>query len=171
MDREKKGRLIFVTGLRNAHALESQAVALMKRQLERIESYPQVAVRLAEHLEETRLQIERLDRVLHSLGETASAIKDASRSLLGSIAAMTHSVAANEILRSSFANYAFEHYEIATYKSLCRMARLTGCDDALAPLQESLQEEIAMAKWLEDHIEEITSEYVEREQRGIQAGI
>lgn len=171
MDPEKKGRLIFVTGLRNAHALESQGIALMKRQLERIESYPQVALRLAEHLDETRIQIARLDHVLASLGESASAIKDASRSLLGSIAAMTHSVAANEILRSSFANYAFEHYEIATYTSLSRLARLTGCGEAFAPLQQSLEEEIAMAKWLEDHIEEITSEYLAREQRGIQAGI
>ena len=124
-----------------------------------------------QHLDETKGQIERLDEVLHGLGESPSVIKDASRSLLGSIAAMTHSVAANEILRSSFANYAFEHYEIATYTSLCRMADLTGFSSAVAPLQQSLQEEIAMAKWLEDNIGEITSEYLEREQRGVQAGI
>lgn len=36
---ENETREIFVTGLRNAHAMENQALSIMKPQLERIESY------------------------------------------------------------------------------------------------------------------------------------
>jgi len=39
------GREIFIAGLRNAHAVENQAVSLIKRQLDRIENYPEVAER------------------------------------------------------------------------------------------------------------------------------
>ena len=58
------GRDIFIAGLRNAHAVENQAVSLIKRQLDRIENYPEVASRLKQHLQETNSQIQRLDDIL-----------------------------------------------------------------------------------------------------------
>ncbi|MBY5812522.1 DUF892 family protein, partial [Rhizobium leguminosarum] len=36
-------RDIFVAGLKNAHAMENQALSIMKPQLKRIENYPEVA--------------------------------------------------------------------------------------------------------------------------------
>ena len=41
-------RSIFVTGLRNAHAMENQALSIMKPQISRIENYPAIASRLEE---------------------------------------------------------------------------------------------------------------------------
>ncbi len=43
----------FITGVVNARALEVQATQLINRQLERIETYPEVADRLRLHLQET----------------------------------------------------------------------------------------------------------------------
>jgi ferritin-like metal-binding protein YciE len=80
-------------------------------------------------------------------------------------------VAQDEILKNSFANFAFENFEIAAYKSLCQIAELTGHSAAIAPLQQSLQEEMAMAKWLDDNLAAVTSAYVTREQRGVKAGV
>src|SRR5688572_18769351 len=48
---------IFVTGLRNAHAMEHQALSIMKPQVSRIENYPEVAQRLQQHITETEGQI------------------------------------------------------------------------------------------------------------------
>jgi ferritin-like metal-binding protein YciE len=168
---ENTGRTIFVAGLRNAHAIENQALSLMQRQLDRIENYPQVADRLRQHIEETNGQIQRLDTILQSLGEDSSTLKDMGGSLLGNMAALSHAVAQDEILKNSFANFAFENFEIAAYKSLCQMAELTGHNAAIAPLQQSLQEEMAMAKWLDDNLAAVTSAYVTREQRGVKAGV
>src|SRR4051795_11049604 len=47
-------RSIFVTGLKNAHALEVQATQIIGRQLDRLENYPDVAEGLRLHLEERR---------------------------------------------------------------------------------------------------------------------
>ena len=38
----EQARDIFIVGLRNAHAMENQALSIMKPQSSRIESYPQV---------------------------------------------------------------------------------------------------------------------------------
>ena len=69
-------RDLFVTGLRNAHAVEKQAIQLLERQIERIEGYPDVAQKLRQHLAETRQQHERLDRILESFDESRSVLKD-----------------------------------------------------------------------------------------------
>jgi ferritin-like metal-binding protein YciE len=42
-------REIFVAGLRNAHAMETQARELMERQLERLDEYPEVKAKVIAH--------------------------------------------------------------------------------------------------------------------------
>lgn len=150
---------IFVTGLRNAHAMEHQALSIMKPQVSRIEKYPQMASRLQQHISETEGQIERLEQVLDSVGESKSGLKDAALSLGGSMAAIGHTVAGDEIVKNSFANFAFENYEIAAYKSLLALAKQAGNTAAVTLLTQNLDEEIAMAKFLDENIEPVTRQY------------
>ena len=51
-------REIFLIGLRNAHAMETQARELMERQSERLTGYPEVQARMKTHLRETEGQLE-----------------------------------------------------------------------------------------------------------------
>jgi len=57
-----KTRDIFVTGLKNAHAMESQALSIMRPQVDRIENYADIAAKLEEHITETEGQIVRLEK-------------------------------------------------------------------------------------------------------------
>ena len=41
-DTTERANSVFVTDLKNAHALENQALELMNRQVERIENYPDI---------------------------------------------------------------------------------------------------------------------------------
>jgi ferritin-like metal-binding protein YciE len=164
-------RSLFVTGLKNAHAMENQAVSIIKPQLKRIENYPQVASRLEMHLRETEAQITRLEDILSSLDEDNSTMKDWLLSAGGSMAAIGHSMADDEILKNSFANFAFENYEIAAYNSLIVMAELGGFQGALSGLQQNLSEEKGMARWLEDNLREVTTEFVARREAGESAKV
>ena len=110
-------RDIFVTGLKNAHAMENQALAIMKPQLSRIEKYPEVAARLKTHISETEGQIGRLENILSSMDEDSSTLKDLALSVGGSVAALGHTLAGDEILKNTFASFAFENYEIAAYRT------------------------------------------------------
>ena len=115
-------KTLFITGAVNLHAVEKQALSIMTPQVARIENYPEIADRLREHIDETNAQIARLDEILATFDTSGSALKDAGLSFTGSMAALAHSVAGDEILKNSFANYAFEHFEIAAYKSLLTLA-------------------------------------------------
>lgn len=159
-------RDIFVTGLRNAHAMENQALSIMKPQIKRIENYPEVRERLELHLRETERQISRLDEILDGLSETASTLKDTAMSFTGSVASFGHAVAGDEIVKNSLANFAFEHYEIAAYKSLLAIADHGGFTAAHELLDDNLEEEVEMAGWLEANLQKVTLEFLALRERG-----
>ena len=152
-------RELFVTGLVNAHAVEKQALSIMTPQVKRIANYPEVADRLQLHIEETNRQIARLDEILADFDTSGSTLKDMGLELSGSMAALTHSLAGDEIIKNSFANYAFEHFEIAAYKSLLGLAEDGGFASAAPLLKESLGEEQAMAQWIDEKLPLVTRRY------------
>jgi ferritin-like metal-binding protein YciE len=166
---QQEVRSVFVTGLKDAHALENQALSMMNRQIERVEQYPEVGARMRAHVEETNGQISRLEKILGALGEDYSTIKDLGASFMGNMAALGHTVAGDEILKNSFANYAFENFEAASYKSLLTMAEAGGFRDAVPLLQQSLREEEAMAKWLDENLPSVTTRYLQLRSSGAQA--
>jgi ferritin-like metal-binding protein YciE len=168
---ENETRSIFVTGLRNAHAMENQALSIMKPQLERIENYPEVAQRLDQHIRETEGQIVRLEGILSDLGEDHSTLKDIALSFTGAMAAMGHTLAGDEILKNSFANFAFENFEIAAYNSLVTVAELGGFPSAVSALRVNLSEEKAMASWLDANLRSVTIKFASLKEAGETAKI
>jgi ferritin-like metal-binding protein YciE len=160
----------FVTGLVNAHAVEKQARELIEAQIKRSRAYPDVEARLRRHLDETNRQEERLDRLLARFDESRSVFKDTMMSVSAVMTSMAHAAADDEILKNTFANAAFENYEIAAYQSLIAMAEHLGIDDAVGPLRESLEEEKAMAAWVQENVPAVTRRYLELKAASARAG-
>jgi ferritin-like metal-binding protein YciE len=157
---------VFVTGLKNAHGVEHQALALIDRQLDHLANYPEVADMLRRHRGETEQQIQRLEEILAGFDETHSTLKDIGLSLTGNLAAIAHVFAPDEILKNSFANFAFENFEAAAYKSLITLADAGSFTKWSPLLQTSLGEEQAMAAWIDGHNSALTLKYVERRAAG-----
>lgn len=82
---------------------------------------------------------------------------------------MGHAPAPDEILKNSFANFAFENYEIAAYNSLIVLAEAAGESAVVAPLQKNLEEEQNMAAWLESNLAGVTEQYVSLRESGEKA--
>lgn len=150
---------LYVTGLKNAHAMESQALSIMRPQASRIEAYPEVKSRIERHIAETEGQVERLEGLLEQHGSSKSMLKDAALSVAGTAAALGHVPAGDEILKNSFADFAFENFEIASYKSLIVLARAAGSEGDVAVLERNLGEEEAMANWLAENLEPLTTKF------------
>ena len=99
---------------------------------------------LEEHLQQTRTHVTRLQRVFSAIGmepdtktneifdKMASAVKD-SKSNIDASPLRDAALIVNGNL--------VEHYEIATYGSLASFARSLGLNEAVAVLQETLNEE------------------------------
>ena len=162
---------IYHTGLRNLHALEMTAIELTERQVERLENYPEMSAKLRQHNLESKAQAERLETIINRHGTTTSALKNTVSSVMGNVAAALHAPAPDEVLKNTFANFAFEHQEIAAYTSLIAMAQAVGDAASIPALEQSLSEEKAMAAWIETQIVPTTQRYLQLSAAGQTAGI
>src|SRR5690606_25085806 len=134
-------RDLLIAGLKDAYALESQALDMMRTQHNRLEGYPELRARIGQHVTETEQQMKRLENCLAQFNESPSALKDMALRLTGNLQAMFHAAAEDEVIKSVFASNAFENYEIATYKGLAAMAEIVGANDVAEAARQSLREE------------------------------
>lgn len=135
-------RDIDIAGLTNAHALEAQAIQPINRQVERIENHPEMRERLRLHGEESRRLQERVAQILDALGTSPFGCKDIGTSLMGNVAA------------------------IASYRSVLTMAEAAGDTGAPRLLEQNLRDEMALARWIEEHLDATTRRTTQRESTG-----
>ena len=152
---------IYMQGLRNAHAEERQAIETLQRQVERLEHYPELKAGLERHVQESQRQQERLEQILGTHGTNSSSFKEAVTGVVGNISALGHTAASDEVLKNTFRGCALEHHEIAAYTSLIAMAEAVGDHQHISLLRQNLQEEEAMAKFMEGQVVPVTKRYLE----------
>ncbi len=153
-------KMFFLTGLRNAHGMETQAIQILSRQLERLEHYPEMEAAIRRHIEESEAQRTRLEEVLERMGETPSTLKDTALGFVGNLMALAHVPAADEVVKNTLANYAFEHFEIAAYKTLITIGEALGDGQAVIAARVNLAEEERMAAWIGEHIAPTTLQFM-----------
>jgi ferritin-like metal-binding protein YciE len=154
-------RSIYVTALRNTHAMEQQGLQQMEMQVSRLERYPDYVALLQQHIEATRRQLERLEQALQSAGESISTIKEAVTSAAGTVGATVHGMFQDETLKNLYAGYAYQYEQIAAYRSLIAIAEAAGETGHVAAFRQSVQEEEQAAQQVAGLIEPVTRHYVE----------
>ena len=114
---------------------------------------PEVKARLEKHVEETAVQIERLEKAFASIGEKAKAEKcEAAIGLKEEHDSFKSEEKPSKQLLEAFdlgSGLRVEHYEIAAYRTAIAMANVLGHTECASILKESLAEEEAMASFLE----------------------
>lgn len=148
--------------LRDAHAMEKQALTMMERQADRAKDAPDLERRLREHIIETRDQERWLRERIEALGGSTSAVKTGFGKLMGTLQPALLTFAEDEVVKQALAAYAFENLEIASYKSLISACDHWGDKETRAICQRILEQEEAMARWLDEHVDGLTQEFLDR---------
>jgi ferritin-like metal-binding protein YciE len=155
--------------LRDAHAMEHQAMEILEKQVGRLEHYPELRGKVREHLEQSHRQAERVERCLERLGTETSSIKTGLGKMTGTAQQLSGLFASDEVMKGSIADYAFEHYEIACYRVLIAAATEADAPEVAQLCEQNLREEEAMAEWLAQRLPELTCQYLQREMTGQEA--
>ena len=151
----------LVAWLRDAHAMERATVDTLDHLAQRLNRrYPELAARFRQHWQESLGQGERIETCLKELGSDTSTFKDLRSRFIGIAQAYAVEVLPDELVKDCLAAYASRHFEIATYISLGAAARKLEQPAIAQMCEESLQQERAMASWLELQIPEVTFEFL-----------
>lgn len=167
MANDPKGH--FLDWLRDAHAMEQQAISMLEAQSERLETYPELKAAILRHLDETRIQAQMLERCLVRLGDDTSTFKDMTGRLMAFGQGLVGSMVEDEVVKGALASFAFEEMEIGTYRLMIAAADVVGDAETKAVLEQILDEEVAMADWLYDHLPVVTAEFLRRDAADVAA--
>lgn len=151
----------LVDWLRDAHAMEMKAIEILEKQGNRFDEIPEMRNRVRQHVEETKRQAIRLERCINRLDSDHSMMKDLTGKTMGTFTAMANAFASDEIVKNAIADFSFEEFEIGCYESLIEAARFCGESQVEEVCRENLEEEKAMAEWVEQRIPEVTRTYLE----------
>ena len=151
----------LVAWLRDAHAMERATVDTLDHLADRLyRPYPELAARFRQHWQESLGEVERIEKCLKALGSDTSTFKDLTSRFIGIAQAYAVEVLPDELVKDCLAAYASRHFEIATYISLAAAARKLEQPAIAQMCEENLQQERAMASWLEQQIPEATLEFL-----------
>ena len=151
---------LYLTGLRNQHAVETQAIGTTQNQMPRMKDYPDLHAQMQKEHSQTTEQAARLDRLMEKHGSSKSLVKEAVTGAVATVAGFVHAGAPDEVLKDVLAAIGYKAYEIASYKVLIALAEAAGASDDVPVLQQSMQEEQAMGDWLGSHLPSFATAYI-----------
>ena len=160
MSGNSKTTEIYLTGLRNQHAVETQAIGTIQNQLPRMKAYPDLHARMQQDKERSTEQAARLDSLLARHGFKASLAKEAVTGSVATVAGFVHALSSDEVLKDVLAAVGFKAYEIGSYKVLVTLAQAAGATDDVSVLEQSMKEEQEMGDWLGSHIGPFVQAYL-----------
>ena len=117
-------------------------------------SDPEMKARLEQHEQETEAQVGNVERAFEAMGEKARPQK--CPGILGIIEEKKEFKEEEEPSKAMLeafnlgAGLRVEHYEIAAYRSAMTLAKSLGLREVAALLKENLDQELAMAKFIEN---------------------
>ena len=151
---------VYLTGLRNQHAVETQAIGTIKNELSRMEPYPELHARMQTEMERSTTQAARLDDLLAKHGTSKSAAKELVTGTVATVAGFAHAASSDEVLKNVLSAIGFKAYEIASYKVLITLAQKADAAGDITVLEQSMKEEQEMGDWLGNHIPNLVQAYL-----------
>jgi ferritin-like metal-binding protein YciE len=130
--------------LADAHAIEQQALQLLKR-APKLASADELSAAFEEHLKETERHSELVEQRLEARGASPSSLKDSALRLGAINLGMFFRAQVDTPAKIAAFAYAFEHLEVAAYELLKRVAARAEDEDTVAAADTILFEERAAA--------------------------
>jgi ferritin-like metal-binding protein YciE len=146
----------LVTWLNSAYSMEHNLAKVLENHAKDAKDHPEMRRRIEQHLEETRQHADSVEECLAALDEKPSKVKSAMGNIMGSVHGASTGMFRDEMIKNCLADYSAEHFEIACYRSLIVAAEEEQQPEIARICREILEEEEAMARWLEDQIPDVT---------------
>ena len=149
--------------LKDAHAMEVGALPTLQHHADAAQNYPEVREKLLQHHEQTRRHAELIGGCLERLGTNPSALKETVGTAFGKVTGLVNLPTKDPVVKNALGDYAAEHFEIASYKSLIAGAEKAGDLSTADVCRQILQEEEEMAGWLGGHIPTMTQKFLDEQ--------
>jgi ferritin-like metal-binding protein YciE len=152
----------YITWMKDAYAMEMDITKFLEGQIDDAQEYPELQAKIEEHLDLTRKQAERVKECLERNGEEVSEVKSWFSQLMGITKGVGAEMMKDKIVKGGIIDHGTEHTEMAAYQALMVAAEMAGDEESKEVFKQIKDEEEEMANWLEDNLDKVTREYLEK---------
>ena len=146
-------RNLLVSWIRDAHAMELALEPVLENHAKDADGVmTDVSARDRQHAAETRQHADRMRQALEHLGESTSTMKSALSALFGQVQSVSTGMFSDELMKNALSDYAAEQFEIACYRALVAAAEEIGESRVATLCRANLQEDEAMARWIDSQL-------------------
>ena len=149
--------------LRDAHAMEIQAIESVENQIDRIRNYPELRNWAQEHVQVAQQHRELIRECIERRGGSTSTLKDVTMAVVGKFQELTGMLMADEVLKNIIGDYSFKHYQIACYKSLIAAAEEASDPETKRVCEGIVSTDQQLVDRLLPYIPQVTREYMQRD--------
>lgn len=155
-------RETVLSWLRDAHAMEAAAVNNLEKNIERFDGYPMVQTKFREDLTFSKQHLQEIEQCLDQMGADRSMLKDMAMKFAGAMQPYLGAMSSDEPVKHLLAANAYEHFEMASYRSLSAAAEMIGDTRLKDICERSLRQKQQMAEWIDAQLPSVTKEYLNR---------
>lgn len=155
-----ESREALVSWLDDAHSMENTLVPILENHAKDAKEHPEARDRIQRHAEETKRHAQLLADCLQELGKKPSSTKKAVSKMMGMGQAITTGPFEDELIKNAISDYATENFEIACYEALITAAQDLGEPKVEQICKQILEDERAMAQWLETQLPKTVHEFI-----------
>jgi ferritin-like metal-binding protein YciE len=145
----------LITYIEDAYAMEHQIEKQLEHQVRETQKYPDIQLRIQEHLDATKQHRERMEQCLAAYNRKPSAVKGAMTGMTGMMGNMMGALSGarlDPLAKTARDDYMIEHMEIGAYELLIATAQACGDTDTVRACQLNLADEVRLANWLEHNL-------------------
>lgn len=147
----------YIAWLNDAYSMEKNVEQMLSQHARQAKNHPEIKSKLEEHIRVTQSHADRVRDCIERNGGSVSTLKSGTSSVLGALSGMTSGVFSDALIKNCLAEYATEHFEIASYTSLMQAAEEMNDLQTAQICQQIIREEEAMANWLESNLPQVSS--------------
>lgn len=155
----------YLAWLNDARAMELGMVETLQSHIKLADGKnDKLKKQLEKHLRETEEQAEMVTEAIERYGGKVSHGKGMISKIASSMAGTTAALSGDDLMKASLSDYAAEHLEIASYTAIATAAEDLGDLETIKMCDKILEQERAMAAWLEANLPELASTYIQKEE-------
>jgi ferritin-like metal-binding protein YciE len=153
---------LLISLLNDAYAAEMKVIHTLEQHLEMMDRFPGLKEQMRAHLEQSRSHARMVEQCLKRLGGETSTLRVAVGEATGYLQSAESSASTDPILHNLMNDYAAEHFEMALYNVLVATAQELGDSETADICRTILEEEVEMARLLNDSLPNLTQEYIQQ---------
>ncbi|HBZ15363.1 MAG TPA: YciE/YciF family protein [Pantoea sp.] len=151
---------VYLDWLRDAHAMEKHAEAMLQGAALRLDDFPLLKARIEQYRHQTQQQHQQVKDVLKRYDTNWSALKDALGRMSAVGQAASDMLRDEEGVRIAVSSYVFCNYKVATYTALLAAAQQAQDSKGVKTFLRILQQETQMADWLLTQLPDVANEAI-----------